>query len=113
MMVDNSADKINEVTEKLTEAVRDSYETAVESAAAVQGSNARLAQSFFEGGVEALKIQSELQNQTLQNVAEKIRERQEVFQELSRESFSAYEGFVGSLYAYYRGVLGEPEDSGD
>jgi hypothetical protein len=112
MMLENkNADKINEVAEKLTEAVRDSYETTVESTAAVQKSSTRLAQSFYEGGVEALKIQAELQQQTLQNMAEKIRKHQEVFQKVSQESLGAYDGFMGSLFSYYREVLGESEDS--
>ncbi len=113
MLENNNVDKINEVAEKLTEAVRDSYETTIESTAAVQKSGTRLAQSFYEGGVEALKIQAELQQQTLQNMAEKIRKHQEVFQKVSQESLDAYDGFMGSLFSYYRDVLGEYEDSGD
>ena len=113
MLENNNADKINEVAEKLTEAVRDSYETTVESTAAVQKSSTRLVQSFYEGGVEALRIQAEFQQQTLQNMAEKMRKHQEVFQKVSRESLGAYDGFMGSLFSYYREVLGESEDSRD
>ena len=109
-MVENNADKANEAAEKLTEAVRASYEAAVESTAAMQESNTRLAQSLFESGVEALTIQAELRDQTLQSLGEQFRKNQEVFREVSRESLDAYEGFLDSLFSYYRDVSGEGED---
>ncbi len=110
-MVEKNADKVNEVAEKMTEAVQAYYETAVETTTTVQESHARLAQSLFESGVEALKIQAELRDQTLQSLGEQLRKHQEVFQEVSRESLNAYEGFLGSLFSYYRDVTGGSEDS--
>jgi hypothetical protein len=112
-MDEKDLNKVNEATERLTEAVRDSYEAAVESTAVVQESNIRLAQNLFESGVEALKIQAEINQHTLQNLAEQFRKHQEVFHELSRESLGAYEGFLDSLFLYYKEVLGEPEESDD
>ncbi len=56
--VDN---KVNEVAEKLTEAVRSSYEAAMENSAAVQESNAELARNLFEDFMEALEVQAEVQ----------------------------------------------------
>ena len=110
-MVEKNADKANEVAEKMTEAVQAYYKTAVESTTTVQESHARLAQSLFESGVEALKIQAELRDQTLQSLGEQLRKHHEVFQEVSRKSLNAYEGFLGSLFSYYRDVTGESEDS--
>jgi hypothetical protein len=114
LMVEKNADKVNEVAKKMTEAVHASYETAVESTTTVQESHARLAQSLFESGVEALKIQTEIQtelrDQTLQSMGEQLRRHREVFQEVSRESLNAYEGFLGSLFSYYRDTMGESED---
>ncbi len=110
-MVEKNADKANKIAEKLAEGVQTYYEAAVESTAAVQESNTRLAQNLFESGVEALRIQAELRDQTLQSLREQLRKHQEVFQEVSRESLGAYEGFIGSLFSYYREVLGEGEDS--
>jgi flagellin-specific chaperone FliS len=112
-MAEKDVDKVNEAAEKLTEAVWTSYEAAVESTAAVQESNTRLAQSLFESGIEALKIQAEIKHQTMQSLAEQIRKHQEIFQELSRESLGAYEGFVDSLFSYYKEVLEKPEESDD
>jgi hypothetical protein len=111
LVVEKNADKANKIAEKLAEGVQTYYEAAVESTAAVQESNTRLAQNLFESGVEALRIQAELRDQTLQSLREQLRKHQEVFQEVSRESLGAYEGFIGSLFSYYREVLGEGDDS--
>ena len=113
-MVEKDMDSTNDgAAEELTEAVRDSYEAAMEGTAAVQEYNARLAQSFFEGYIEALEAQAELERHTVQSMAELAREHQEAFRELSRRSLDAYDGFLDSVFSYYRGVLGEPEETGD
>ena len=108
------ADKANDgAAEKLTEAVRDSYEAAVEGTAAVREYNTRLAQSFFEGSIEALEAQAEVSRHTLQSLAELAREQREAFQELSRRSLDAYDGFLGSLFSYYNEALEESEEEPD
>ncbi len=113
-MVEKDTDKANDgAPEKLTETARDSYEVAMEGAAAVQEYNARLARSFFEGSIEALEAQAELQRHALQSVAELAREHQEAFRELSRRSVDAYDGFLGSVFSYYKEVLREPEEPDD
>jgi hypothetical protein len=110
-MVEKDADRANDgAAEKLTEAVRGSYEAAIEGTAAVQESNTRLARSFLEGSIEALEAQAELGRHTLQSMTELAREHQEAFQELSRRSLDAYDGFLDSLFSYYKEVLGEPEE---
>jgi hypothetical protein len=113
-MVEKDMDKTNDgAAEELTEAVRDSYEAAMEGTAAVREYNARLARSFFEGSIEALEAQAELNRHTVQSMAELAREHQEAFRELSRRSLDAYDGFLASVFSYYKEVLGEPEDTGD
>src|SRR5918911_4764196 len=63
----NEREKTNDRTaEKLTEAIRSSYKAAMESTAAVQESNARLARSFFEGSVETFETQLELNRRAVQ-----------------------------------------------
>ncbi len=113
-MVEKDADKASdEVAEKLTEAPREPYEAAMEGTAAVQEYNARLARSFFEGSIEVLEAQAELERHTVQSMAELAREHQEAFRELSRRSLDAYDGFLDSMFSYYKEVLGEPEETGD
>ncbi len=116
MIGKKGTDKVDEAVEKLTGVVQGSYKAAVENTAAVQESNVRLARSLFEGNVEMLKAQAEIQAEigqyTLQSVSEQVRKHREAFLEMSRESLNAYDGFLDSLSSYYKDVLGEPEDSG-
>ncbi|MDQ3841812.1 MAG: hypothetical protein M3262_04595 [Actinomycetota bacterium] len=114
-MEKNDAGKANDgaAAEKLREAVRDYYEAAFESTAAVQESNARLARSFVEGSIEVLEAQAEVSHHTLQSLAELAREQQEAFQELSRRSLDAYDGFLDSLFSYYKEVLRNLEEISD
>ncbi len=116
-MGENNTDKVNEAVEELTKMVQDSYRMAVENTTAVQESNTRLARSLYEGNIKVLEaqveIQADLQRHTLRGLAEQMRKHREAFQELSRESLSAYDGFLGSLSSYYKEVskgLEEPKD---
>jgi len=114
-MEKNDAGKPNDraAAEKLTDTVRDYYEAALESTAAMQESNARLARSVVEGSIEALEAQAEVSHHTLQSLAELAREQQEAFQELSRRSLDAYGGFLDSLFSYYKEVLSNSKEIGD
>lgn len=116
-MVEKNTDKVNEAVEELTKVVQDSYRIAWENTAAVQESNTRLARSLYESNVKVLEaqveIQADLQRHTLRGLAEQMRKHREAFQELSRESLNAYDGFLGSLSSYYKEVskgLEEPKD---
>lgn len=108
-MGEKDMDEVN-AAEKMAEAVRGYYETAVEGASAMQESNARLTRSFYDGSVEALEAQAEFNRHTLQNLA---REQRETFLRLARESFDAYDGFLDSMYTYYEEASKKPEEPGD
>jgi hypothetical protein len=112
-MNEKDANRINEASEELVEATRGSYKAAVDRAFAAQEGNTRLAQSFFEDWVDTLQDQAELNRSTVQSLAELAREQREAFQELSRESLNAYDGFLDSLYAYYKEALEEPKEESD
>ncbi|MCA1716967.1 MAG: hypothetical protein LC781_09010 [Actinobacteria bacterium] len=107
--------QINEAVERLTEAIRGSYERAAENTTAMHESNSRLVRSLFEGNIELLKaqaeIQAELNRHTLQSLADQIRKHREALLELSRESLEAYDGFVDSLSSYYEEVSKEAEQA--
>jgi uncharacterized membrane-anchored protein YjiN (DUF445 family) len=116
MMPRKDADKVNEAVERLTQAMWGSYEAAVENTTAMSENNSRLARSLFEGNIEFLRaqaqIQADLNRHTLQTLADQIRKHREALQELSRESLNAYDGFVDSLSSYYEEVSKEAEKPG-
>jgi hypothetical protein len=89
-----------EATERLDKIARAGYRSAVDQAFEAQKSGMRLSRRFFENWVETLDDHAELQRRTLSNLQELVREQREVFQELSRESGDAYDGFLDSLDIY-------------
>jgi hypothetical protein len=112
-MNEKDANRFDESTEELTEAARESYRAAVNQTFAARESNMRLARSFFEDWVDTLETQAEVNRRALQGLANLAREQQEVFQELSRRSFDAYDGFLDSLFSYYGEVQGEAFEEGE
>jgi pyrroloquinoline quinone (PQQ) biosynthesis protein C len=108
-MGEKEADKANdEAAEKLIEAFWGPYEAVIDSVAAARGSNTQLSRSFVENSVGALEAQAELNRYTLQSLANLVREQQEAFRELALQSLDAYDGFLDSLFSYYKEVLEEP-----
>lgn len=103
---------VNEATEELAEAARESYKAAVDRAFAAREGNMRLARGFFEDWVDTLQDQAELNHRTLQTLAELAREQREVFRELSLRSVNAYDGFLDSLFSYYQDVSKRSEETG-
>jgi hypothetical protein len=89
-----------EAAERLDEITREGYRSAVDQAFEAQKSGMRLSRRFFENWVETLDDHAELQRRTFSNLQELVREQREVFQELSRESGDAYNGFLDSLDLY-------------
>jgi hypothetical protein len=93
-----------EAAERLDEIAREGYRSAVDQAFEAQKSGMRLSRRFFENWVETLDDHAELQRRTFSNLQELVREQREVFQELSRESGDAYEGFLDSLDVYQQEI---------
>ena len=109
-MDERKADRTRDAAGELEEATRASYKAAVDHAFEVQKGGMRLSRRFFENWIETLEDQTELNRRTLQNLQELVREQQEVFNELSRESMDAYDGFLDSLSAYHEEVSERAED---
>jgi len=103
-------DQERDAAEEMDRLARESYRAAVDRAFDVQKSGMRLSRRFFENWVETLEDHAELNRRTMQGLTELVREQQEVFQELSRDSLDAYDGFVDSLSSYYEEVSEESED---
>ena len=93
-----------EAAERLDEINREGYRSAVDQAFEAQKSGMRLSRRFFENWVETLDDHAELHRRTFSNLQEIVREQREVFQELSRESGDAYDGFLDSLDDYQEGI---------
>ncbi len=108
-MDERKADRTRDASKELEEVTRESYRAAVDRAFEVQKGGMRLSRRFFENWIETLEYQTELNRRTLQNLQELVREQREVFEELSRESMDAYDGFLDSLSAYQEQVSDQRE----
>jgi glucuronate isomerase len=89
-----------EAAERLDKITREGYRMAVDQAFEAQKSGMRLSRRFFEDWVETLDDHAELNRKTFSKLQELVKEQREVFQELSRESGDAYDGFLDSLDVY-------------
>jgi hypothetical protein len=97
---ERDAKRARDASEDLDKLTRESYKAAVDRAFDAQKSGMRLSRRFFENWVETMEDQAELNRRTLGGLQELVREQQEVFRALSRDSVDAYDGFLDSLDAY-------------
>ena len=111
-MDERDARRNREASERLDRLTREGYKTAVDQAFEAQKSGMRLSRRFFENWVETLDDQAELNRRALGRLQQLVKEQNEVFRELSRESVDAYDGFLVSLDAYEEDIsnLQERED---
>lgn len=108
-MDERNADRTRDAAGKVAEATRESYRAAVDQAFDVQKGGMRLSRRFFENWIEALDRGAELNRRTAGHVGELLRQQQEMFRALSRESLDAYDGSFGSLSSHNKEVP-EPKD---
>ncbi len=109
-MDEKGANRAGEAAEEIDKLARESYRAAVDRAFDVQKSGMRLSRRFFENWLETLEDHAEINRHALRSLTELVHEQREVFQEMSRESFHAYDGFVDSLSSYYEELSRETED---
>jgi hypothetical protein len=103
-MDEKDANRAGEAAEEMDKLARESYRAAVDQAFDVQKSGMRLSRRFFENWIETLEDHAELNRRTARSLTELVQEQREVFREMSRESLSAYDGFVDSLSYYYEEI---------
>ena len=108
-MDEKDVNRAGEAAEEMNNLARESYRAAVDRAFDVQKSGVRLSRRFFENWIETLENHAELNRRTARSLTQLVQEQREVFREMSRESLSAYDGFVDSLSSYYEEVS-DPEE---
>jgi hypothetical protein len=101
---ERDARRNREASERLDRLTREGYRTAVDQAFEAQKSGMRLSRRFFENWVETLDDQTELNRRALGSLQQLVRDQNEVFRALSRESVHAYDGFLDSLDAYQQDI---------
>ena len=95
------------------ENARESYRLAVDRAFDMQKGNVRLSRRFFEGWIQTLEDNAELNRQAMRDLEKIAREQSAFFRSLSRDSLDAYDGFTDSLSAYGKELSAEQEKRED
>ena len=103
-MDERDAKRARDASEDLDKLTRESYRAAVDRAFDAQKSGMRLSRRFFENWVETLDDHAEFNRRALASLQQLVREQNEVFRALSRESVDAYDGFLDSLDAYQEDI---------
>ena len=103
-MDERDARRHREASERLNRLTREGYKSAVDQAFEAQKSGMRLSRRFFENWVETLDDHVDLNRRAVASLQQLVREQNEVFRRLSRESVDAYDGFLDSLDAYQEDI---------
>jgi hypothetical protein len=109
-MDEKDTSRAGDASEELDRLARESYRAAVDRAFDVRKSGMKLSRRFFENWLETVEYHAELNRRTIQDLTELVQEQREIFREMSRESLSAYDGFVDSLTSYYEEISKETKD---
>ncbi len=104
-MDQQQAQNINQASEQLTDSARQAFQMLADRTVALQESNLRLTQDFFQNWVQQLQSQAEGNRQAAQTVQEQSQRQQEALQTLTQESTNAYSEFLNSALSFYQETL--------
>ncbi len=104
-MDQQKAQNINQASEELTDSARQAFQMLADRTVALQESNLKLTQDFFQNWVEQLQSQTEGNQQAAQTVQEQSERQQQALQTLTQESTNAYSEFLNSALSFYQETL--------
>jgi hypothetical protein len=96
---------INQAAEQLTDSARHSFQVLAERTVALQDSNLRLTQSFFQNFMEQLQSQTQGNRDAAQNLQEQGLRQQEALETLRQEATNAYSEFLNAALSFYQEAL--------
>ncbi len=91
--------------EQLTDATRRSFQTFTYRTVALQESNLRLTQNFFNNWIEQVNNQAQGTREATQNLAEQGQRQREAVETLSQEATNAYSEYLNSALSFYQEAL--------
>src|SRR5829696_1643719 len=96
---------IEQASEQFTESVRQSFQTLAHRTVALQESNLRLTQNFFQNWIGQVHNQAQGTREAAQNLQEQGERQREAFETLSEEATNAYSEFLNSGLSFYQEAL--------
>jgi pyruvate/2-oxoglutarate dehydrogenase complex dihydrolipoamide acyltransferase (E2) component len=96
---------IEQATEQLTDSARQSFQMLADRTVALQESNLRLTQNFFNNWIEQVQNQAQGIREATQDLAGQGQRQREAFETLSQEGTNAYSEFLNSALSFYQEAL--------
>src|SRR4028119_1857590 len=101
-MDENQKQNITQASEQLTDSARQSFQTLADRTVALQESNLRLTQNFFQNWIEQVNNQAQGTREATQNLAEQGQRQREAVETLSQEGANAYTAVLNPATAVYQ-----------
>lgn len=96
---------VNRAAEEWTDSVRQSFQVLADRTVALQESNLKLAQGYFQGFLEQLQSQTRGNEEVTRTLRQQGERQQQSLQTLARESANAYSDFLNSALSFYQQTL--------
>ena len=96
---------IEQASEQFTDSVRQSFQRLADRTVALQESNLRLTQNFFNNWIEQVHNQAQGIREATQGLQEQGKRQREAFETLSEEATNAYSEFLNSGLSFYQEAL--------
>src|SRR5919205_1366386 len=96
---------VNQAAEQFTDATQQVLRTLADRTGALQESNLRLTQSFFNNWIEQVNNQAQGTREATQGLQEQGQRQREAFETLSQEATNAYSEFLNSALSFYQEAL--------
>ena len=104
-MDEQQKQNITQAAEQLTDSTQQVFRTLADRAVALQESNLRLTQNFFQNWIERLHNQAEGTREATQDLREQGQRQREAVETLSQEATNAYSEFLNSALSFYQQTL--------
>src|ERR671920_1680439 len=104
-MDEQQKQNINQASEQFTDSTQQALRTMADRTVALQESNLRLTQNFFQNWVEQVNNQAQGIREATQGLQEQGQRQREAFETLSEEGTNAYSEFLNSALSFYQESL--------
>jgi hypothetical protein len=104
-MDENQKQNITQASEQLTDSAQQSFQMLADRTVALQESNLRLTQNFFQNWIEQVNNRAEFTREATQGLQEQGQRQREAFETLSQEATNAYSEFLNSALSFYQEAL--------
>jgi hypothetical protein len=105
-MAQQQTQNINQAAEQLTDATQQAFQILADRTLALQESNLRLTQNFYNNWIEQLNNQAQGTRQAVQNLRYQGQRQREAVETLSQEATNTYSEFLNSAVGFYQNALG-------